>query len=48
MGSRFSPRYMSLDEKVKYGMMALSGAALIFSVMGVHISPLETIGGYGN
>jgi hypothetical protein len=39
---------MTLDEKVRYGMMALGGASIVFATLGVHISPLEVIGGYGN
>jgi hypothetical protein len=39
---------MTLEDKVKYGMMALSGASIVFATLGVHVSPLEVIGGYGN
>ena len=39
---------MTLDEKVRYGMMALGGASVVFATLGVHISPLETVGGWGN
>ena len=39
---------MTLDEKVRYGMMALGGASIVFATLGVHVSPLEVIGGYGN
>ncbi len=38
---------MTLDEKIRYGMMALAGASLVFATLGVHISPLEAIGGAG-
>jgi hypothetical protein len=38
---------MTLDDKVKYGMAALGGASVVFATLGVHISPLETIGGWG-
>jgi hypothetical protein len=38
---------MTLDEKVRYGMMALGGAGLVLTTLGVHISPLEIIGGMG-
>ncbi len=39
---------MTLDEKVRYGMMALGGASLVFATLGVHISPLDGgLGGYG-
>ena len=39
---------MTLEDKVRYGMMALSGASIVFATLGVHVSPLEVIGGYGN
>jgi len=39
---------MTLDDKVKYGMMALGGASIVFATLGVHISPLDTVGGWGN
>ena len=49
LNRRSDPRaVMTLDEKVRYGMMALSGASVVFATLGVHISPLECIGGYGN
>ena len=38
---------MTLDEKVRYGMIALAGASVVFATLGVHISPLEVIGGAG-
>jgi hypothetical protein len=37
---------MTLDEKVRFGMLALSGAAVVFSTLGVHVSPLDVIGSY--
>jgi hypothetical protein len=39
---------MSLEDKVRYGMMALGGASIVFATLGVHISPLATANGYGN
>jgi hypothetical protein len=39
---------MSLEEKVRYDAIALSGAALVFSALGVHIAPLDVVNGYGN
>jgi hypothetical protein len=40
---------MTLDEKVRYGMMALAGsAAVATSVLGVHIGLLEIVGGTGS
>ncbi len=38
---------MTLDEKVRFGMVALSGASLVFASLGVHINPLTVIGGMG-
>ena len=38
---------LTLDEKVRYGMVALSGASLVLATLGVHINPLEIIGGAG-
>lgn len=41
---------MTLEDKVRYGMMALGGASLVFATLGVHVSPLATFvaGGYGD
>lgn len=36
---------MTIDEKVRYGMMALGGASLILATLGVHITPLNQIAG---
>jgi hypothetical protein len=38
---------MTLDEKVRYGMVALSGASVVLATLGVHLNPLEIIGGMG-
>ncbi|HEV2137765.1 MAG TPA: hypothetical protein VGR53_02905 [Nitrososphaerales archaeon] len=38
---------MTLDEKVRFGIVALSGASLVLASLGVHLSPLEIIGGAG-
>ena len=38
---------MTLDEKIRYGMVALAGASVVLATLGVHISPLEVIGGMG-
>jgi hypothetical protein len=38
---------MTLDEKIRYGMVALGGASIVLATLGVHISPLEIIGGAG-
>lgn len=39
---------MTLEEKVRLGMMALTGASVVFATMGVHITPLMIGGGYGD
>jgi hypothetical protein len=38
---------MTLDEKIRYGMVALAGASVVFATLGVHINPLDIIGGAG-
>ena len=38
---------MTLDEKIRYGMVALSGASVVLATLGIHINPLEIIGGMG-
>ena len=40
---------MTLEDKVRYGMMALGGASVVFATLGVHFSPLaDTVGSWGN
>jgi hypothetical protein len=38
---------MTLDEKIRLGMFALSGASLVFATLGIKAGPLEIIGGWG-
>jgi len=38
---------MTLDEKIRYGMLALGGASLVFATLGVRIGPLDIAGGFG-
>ena len=38
---------MTLDEKIRYGMLALSGASLVLAPLGLHVSPLEVTGVLG-
>jgi hypothetical protein len=38
---------MTLDEKIRIGMMAISGASLVFATLGLRMGPLEIIGGWG-
>jgi hypothetical protein len=37
---------MTLDEKIRYGMLALGGATFVLAALGIRI-PLEPIGGFG-
>jgi len=37
---------MTLDEKIRIGMLALVGANIIFATLGLH-TPLEIVGGAG-
>jgi hypothetical protein len=39
---------MTLDEKVRYGTMALGAASLVLATLGVHISPLDAMSGAGS
>lgn len=39
---------MTIDEKVRFGMMAITGASVVLATMGVHISPLAIGGSYGD
>lgn len=39
---------MTLDEKIRYGMMALAGASVVLATLGVHVNPLGIAGGYGD
>lgn len=43
-----TPLYMTLDEKIRYGMLAMSGASIVFASLGLHLGPLEIIGGAGH
>jgi len=38
---------MTVDEKIRYGMLAVSGASLVFAALGLKVGPLEIIGGFG-
>jgi len=39
---------MTLDEKVRFGMIALSGASIVLATLGVHVAPLDIAGGRGS
>ena len=38
---------MTLDEKIRYGMLALGGVTFVFAALGIHVQPLEPIRGFG-
>jgi len=38
---------MTADEKIRYGMVALTGASVVFAALGVHLGPLDIAGGMG-
>ncbi len=39
---------MTLDEKIRYGMLALGGITFVFAALGVNVTPLEPIRGFGS
>jgi hypothetical protein len=39
---------MTTDEKIRYGMMALTGSSVVLAAFGVHVNPLAQIcAGFG-
>jgi hypothetical protein len=38
---------MSTDDKIRFGMVALTGASVVLATMGVHLSPLTNAQGWG-
>jgi hypothetical protein len=38
---------MTLDEKIRYGMVAITGASVVLATLGIHVDPLTVAGGYG-
>ena len=38
---------MTLEEKVRYGTIAIAGAAFVANMLGVHLSPLDIAAGSG-
>jgi len=38
---------MTTDEKIRYGMLALAGASVVFASLGLNAAPLEIIRGFG-
>lgn len=41
------PDTMTLDEKIRYGMLALTGASIVFTALGLPVHPLGIMGGAG-
>jgi len=39
---------VTLDERIRYGVMAAAGASLIFAALGLHMSPLDAMSGVGS
>jgi hypothetical protein len=39
---------MTIDEKVRYGIMALAGTSAILATVGLHLSPLDVFANYGD
>jgi len=39
---------MTPDKKVRYGMVALGAASLVFATLGLHVSPLDAMSGAGS
>lgn len=38
---------MTIDQKVRYGMMAVAAASFLVASLGLHIAPLDPVGGPG-
>jgi len=38
---------MTIDEKIRLGMVALAGASVVFVTLGLHLGPLDIVGGSG-
>jgi hypothetical protein len=38
---------VTLDEKIRYGMLALSVASLMLATLGMHVIPIDVGGGIG-
>lgn len=39
---------MTLEDKVRYGMVALAGASALLATVGIHLSPLDGLANYGD
>jgi hypothetical protein len=38
---------MTLDEKIRYGMVAFTGASIVLTTMGLHLNPIAIVGTMG-
>ena len=38
---------MTLEDKIRYGMLAVTGAGVVLTALGLHLSPLEAATGFG-
>ena len=36
---------MTIDEKIRYGMVALTGAGVVLATFGLHVNPMAIQGG---
>ena len=36
---------MTVDEKIRYGMVALTGAGVVLATFGLHVNPMAIQGG---
>lgn len=42
------PEPMTMEDKVRYGMMAMGAASLVFGTLGLHVSPFDAMSGAGS
>ena len=38
---------MTTEDKIRYGMIAVTGSSVVLAAFGVHINPLAFVGGAG-
>lgn len=43
-----NPEPMTVEEKVRYGMMAVGATSLVFATLGLHVSPFDPMSGAGS
>jgi hypothetical protein len=39
---------MTLDEKIRFGMVAVGGASIVLTALGLHAGPISIAGGAGD